>query len=77
MIDSGYSKLAAAIVGQAIKEYKTALNQLKTNPNNRIALANIDEIKQFFNSQWFQLLRELAPEQIPLEINKKLGGIKN
>ena len=43
-----YQDLANAIVLQAVKDYRDALQTLSYNPNNRIAQAESREIEQFF-----------------------------
>lgn len=59
-----YSLLAVAIVHQALKDYQKASEILAIAPDNKIAEHEILDIEMFFGSDWFQLLKELAPETI-------------
>lgn len=54
-----YENLANAIIVQAAKDYHRALRTLKYNPHSRQALDEIQEIEQFFKSEWFTLLTDM------------------
>lgn len=79
--DVGYHALAAAIVKQAVEDYKNAEEKLKQADKieSRIARAayvnhyeNIkDEIVKFFKGTWYATLCDIDPNRIL----KKLGAI--
>lgn len=43
-----YKELANAIIVQAVKDYRTALNQLSLNPNDKAAQSEKKSIEAFF-----------------------------
>ena len=53
---NGYIELANAIIAQAAKDYRTALNQLSLNPNDKAAQREKKSIERFFHSDWFSIL---------------------
>lgn len=60
-----YGELAAAIVRQAIKDWKDAMDMLKKVPEDKNSRGVLVELEFFFKSEWFSFLRELAPDIIP------------
>ena len=56
--------LANAIIVQAAKDYRMALQCLRANPRNRTALADKDGIERFFRSQWFTVLTSVDGEML-------------
>ena len=64
MDKSGTKRLVIEIVLQALHDYEKAEAILKRFPNSRRAKERIEEIEEFFESEWFQTLRALAPEII-------------
>lgn len=61
---TNYENLANAIILQAVKDYHMALKCLKSNPKNRTARADKDEIERFFRSQWFKVLTSVDGEML-------------
>lgn len=53
-----YNNLANAIVLQAVKDYRKALNY----PNNRSAVYECRSIERFFLSGWFSVLTNIDPK---------------
>lgn len=43
-----YKELANAIIVQAVKDYRTALNQLSLNPNDKVAQSEKRVLNAFF-----------------------------
>lgn len=64
MNTEGSRLLAVAIVWQALKDYQKASEILAIAPDNTNAKAEQLEIEQFFESSWFQDLKEIALETI-------------
>ena len=59
-----YKELANAIIVQAVKDYRTALNQLSLNPNDKVAQSEKKSIELFFRSDFFSILTDLNGEVI-------------
>lgn len=55
-----YESLAAAIIMQAVKDYR----------NNRRAQSR-EEIERFFRSDWFGALTRINPEQLIAQLRKE------
>ncbi len=58
-IYAAYEDLANAVIIQAVKDYRAACRKLKVNPKNRFAKEDIDEITEFFHSDFFTILTNL------------------
>ena len=56
---NGYIELANAIIAQAAKDYRAALNQLSLNPNDKVAQRERNSIERFFRSDFFSILTNL------------------
>ncbi len=56
----GTSLLAAGIVRQAVKDWQEGNEDMKA------------ECERFFESEWYSILRELAPGVIPADIAWRL-----
>ena len=59
---NGYIELANAIIAQAAKDYRAALNQLSLNPNDKVAQRERNSIERFFRSDYFSILTNLNGE---------------
>ena len=57
-----YGTLAAAIVHQAVKDWQEGDSEMKA------------ECERFFASDWYQILRDLAPHVIPDDMMRRLRG---
>lgn len=51
-----YERLANAIVLQAVKDYRDALNKNKKRPRYEPAKYTIAEVERFFHSEWYREL---------------------
>ncbi len=69
----GTSLIAAAIVHQAIKDWRNAKETLQKVPGYVDALETVRETERFFRSDWYQTLREFAPDVIPVDIMEVLN----
>lgn len=54
-----YQELANAIILQAVKDYRDALDILSKRDNNKTAKAEKRSIEYFFRSPWFSVLTNL------------------
>jgi hypothetical protein len=63
-VEDGYTRLANAIILQAVKDYRLALRRLKKHPHNRIALSAKRSVERFFRSDWFEVLSSIDPEML-------------
>lgn len=68
----GSAMLAVGIVRQAVKDYKDAVKMLKKVPDHFESRCMKVECEIFFCSEWFQKLREFAPDVIPVDIMEVL-----
>ena len=59
-----YQELAAAVVLQAVKDYRTAIRRKKRNPENRGARMRIREVERFFRSKWYRMLTDIDPDEV-------------
>lgn len=67
---------AFGIIIQAMRDYQTAFQALKKNPNNKAAQSNMDEVMTFFNSKWYRCLTDIPGEVLMSMVEKKKGPIK-
>ena len=67
---------AFSIVIQAMRDYQTAFQALKKNPNNKAAQSNLDEVMTFFNSKWYRCLTDIPGEVLMQMVEDKKGPIK-
>ena len=57
-----YERLANAIILQAVKDYLDSSKRLKKYPNKDTDLFTIQEVEQFFRSDWYSTLTTIDPE---------------
>ena len=72
--DTGYEKLARAIIVQAAKDYRRALRKLAVEPENEKALAMKSEVEEFFCSDWFQVLTHADGKKIMDELYREVAA---
>lgn len=68
---TGAEQLSAAIILQAVKDYRTAMRRLKKHPEHPAAQAMRREVEQFFLSEWFQKLSTADGAQILKQLQKE------
>ena len=71
-MSGGYGTLAAAIVHQAVRDWKDAVSMLEKVPDHEASLEMKTECEGFFQGEWYQDIRELAPEVIPENMMRRL-----
>ncbi len=64
MMDDHYENLANAIIVQAAKDYRKALQQLKRCPHAERARLTKAEVERFFRSEWFGILTDADPDYL-------------
>lgn len=55
----GYQELGAAVVKQAVKDYRTAHRRLRRRPEDAAAEKTIEEIEAFFEGPYFEMFTDL------------------
>ena len=53
-----YRRLAAAIIIQAVRDYR----RVKNNRRNKTDTYTLDEVERFFRSDWFGILTDMSGE---------------
>ena len=77
---NGYVELANAIIAQASKDYRSAINQLSLNSNDRVALRekNVEEMKKNGRVVLLTASPEVIYERVKDDENRpNLKGRKN
>lgn len=59
-----YEDLAIAIIELAADDYRCAKAKLKRKPANESAFQEVENIRQFFKSEWFHVLTNVDPVMI-------------
>jgi len=68
-----YKELTNAIIVQAVKDYRTALNQLSLNPNDKAAQREKNSIERFFRSDWFSILTDLDGDLLLKKLKEEVS----
>ena len=68
-----YESLASAIVIQAAKDYKKALQTLKKNKRSNQAMSMKEEVERFFASDWYRELTDLDGAFLMQKIREEVG----
>lgn len=69
-----YEKLAAAVVMQAVKDYRKALRACRKSPSSHYVKSQTEALERFFCSDWFLLLTDLDGEMVIERIRKEVMG---
>ncbi len=67
-----YENLANAIILQAVKYFRASYRRLKRLPKSKGAKADIEEITEFFQSEFFSVLTDLDGPSLRRKIIKYL-----
>lgn len=70
--DTPFTRLANAIILQAVKDYRKALKQLRRNPRNKDARIEKEDCERFFRSGYFGVLSEVDPEYLIRRLNEEV-----
>ena len=68
---NAYRELAAAIVLQAVKDYRAAVRRQKRDPGNRGARMRIREVERFFRSPWYGMLTDIDANELIGSLRKE------
>ena len=68
-----YTRLANAIILQAVKDYRDANKKLARGKTNKNAEADKNEVLRFFRSDWFGALTELDPEMLIRKLDEEVS----
>lgn len=62
--NESYTRLANAIILQAVRDYREALKKLSRKGKNEDALSIKNNVLRFFRSDWFTALTSIDPEML-------------
>lgn len=68
---TGYHVLANAIIIQAVKDYKSAIQTLRKNPESKKAMKEALELEEFFHSGWYRTLTGVDAEYLLDRLRKE------
>lgn len=68
-----YTRLANAIILQAVKDYRDANKKLARGKTNKNAEMEKNEVLRFFRSDWFGALTELDPEMLIRKLDEEVS----
>ena len=69
---NGYEELANAIILQAVKDYRDAVERLRYTPDDKSALHDKKSIERFFRSEWFSILSDLNGELLLKKLKEEV-----
>ena len=72
-VTNSYEDLAGAIVLQAAKDYRMALEGLKRHPSNYKMQYLKKDVERFFLSSWFVELTDLDGRMLMEQLRKEAG----
>ncbi|WP_368488079.1 hypothetical protein [Clostridium sp. BJN0013] len=67
-----YESLANAIIVQAVKDYREALQRLDRHPEKNDYKVEVNSLERFFCSGWYQMLTDLDGAILIRKIREKL-----
>lgn len=67
-MEDNYSRLANAIIIQAVKDYKATYAKMLKHPENRIYSDEVKRQEKFFHSQWYSELTDVDGGKILTEV---------
>jgi len=67
-----YESLANAIIVQAVKDYRKALQRLDRHPEKNDYKAEVNSLERFFCSDWYQMLTDLDGTILMRKIREEL-----
>ena len=68
-----YKELANAIIVQAVKDYRDAVERLHYTPDDKSALCDKRSIERFFRSEWFSILSDLNGELLLKKLKEEVS----
>lgn len=70
---NGYEELANAIILQAVKDYRDAVERLRYTPDDKSAQYDKRSIERFFRSEWFSILSDLNGELLLKKLKEEVS----
>ena len=70
---NGYEKLANAIIVQAVKDYRDAVERLRYTTDDKSAQHDKRSIERFFRSEWFSILTDLNGELLLKKLKEEVS----
>lgn len=70
---NGYEELANAIILQAVKDYRDAVERLRYTPGDKSAQHDKRSIERFFRSEWFSILSDLNGELLLKKLKEEVS----
>lgn len=68
-----YKELANAIIVQAVKDYRDAVERLRYTPDDKSAQYDKRSIEKFFRSNWFSILSDLNGELLLKKLKEEVS----
>lgn len=68
-----HKELANAIIVQAVKDYRNAVERLRYTPDDKSALHDKKSIERFFRSEWFSILSDLNGELLLKKLKEEVS----
>lgn len=69
-----YKELANAIIVQAVKDYRDAVERLRYTPDDKSALHDKRSKEKFFRSNWFSILSDLNGELLLKKLKEEVSA---
>lgn len=67
-----YAEFANAIIVSAVREYRTYLRKLSRNENDINARIKVEDLEDFFYSDWFGVLTDFDPDYMIERLQKEV-----
>jgi hypothetical protein len=71
-----YESLANAIIVQAVKDFREALQRLGRHPEKNDYKAEVKSLERFFCSSWYQILTDLDGNLLMRKVREKLEVVR-
>ncbi len=68
-----YKELANAIIVQAVKDCRDAVERLRYTPDDKSAQRDKRSIERFFRSEWFSILTDLNGELLLKKLKEEVS----
>lgn len=70
--EDGYRALAAAIVLQAVNDFRKAARDYNRGRNKKGNIATMTEVIEFINSDWYKCLTDIPPEVVIKKLKEEI-----
>lgn len=69
-MEESYSKLANAVIIQAVKDYRAAYRRHMRKPDSKEALHEVRRLERFFQSPWYEMLTDVDGKLLIMKIQE-------